>query len=61
MSLRVPRPFEAPRGAVGGDDGCECSRGGDEEGFHGDGEGAKGVEAQVRAIDCCAALKFVSP
>lgn len=56
MSLGVAVEFEFPGGAVGADDCEEGSRGGYEEGLHGEGEGAEGGEAVVGAEDCCSAL-----
>ena len=56
LPLRVPGEFVAARGAVGLDYCGEGARGGYEEGFQGEGEGAEGGEAFVGCEDGCSAL-----
>ena len=56
MVCGVAGGFEGAGGAVGFDDGEEGSGGGDEEGFHGEGEGAEGWEAVVGCEDGGCAL-----
>ena len=60
MSLRIPCVLVVPRCPVRRDDRDECPGGGDEEGLHGEGEGAEGGEAEVCAVDGCSALSGVS-